>query len=97
MDSPAVIVVHIGVKDTAKLPIVEHDHMIQGVSVDAADYSLAIRILPGTARCSLHFFNAQILDPLLKRFDHHMSRMSSRTSLEMSGRPGLSRWLSCRQ
>lgn len=37
--------------------------MIEGVSTDATDYSLAIGALPGRPGSNLYLFNTQVLDP----------------------------------
>ena len=67
MGSPVVIVVDIGSKYPAKMPLIEHDDMIEHVAPDTADEPLAVWILPGTARGDLHLFDAQVLDALLER------------------------------
>jgi hypothetical protein len=42
MDSPRMIVVHVGLKHTVEMPLVEHDDMIERVSTDAANDPLAV-------------------------------------------------------
>jgi hypothetical protein len=46
MCPPVVIVVHVGSQHTAQMPLVQYDHMIEGVSADAADDPLTRGILP---------------------------------------------------
>src|SRR5215510_850198 len=44
----------------------QHDHMIEYVTADTADDPLTVGILPWTAGRNFHFFNAYVLDALLK-------------------------------
>ena len=60
------IVVDVGLKDAAQMPLVQEDDMIEGVSPDTSDEPLAVGILPGTVGGDLDFFDAPILDSLLK-------------------------------
>src|SRR5919108_5145788 len=67
MRTPVVIVIHIGSKYPAKMPLMQHDHMVERVTPNAADYPLTVWILPGRSRGNLDLFNAQVLDALLER------------------------------
>ena len=48
------------------MSFVEHDQAIQAISAYAADYTLAIRILPGRVWCDQNFLDIHILDSLLE-------------------------------
>src|SRR5262249_22769402 len=50
-----------------EMPGVEDDDMIEHIAPDTPDEPLAVRILPGTSRGDLHFFDAHVLDALLER------------------------------
>src|SRR5919109_2061625 len=67
MRSPVVIVVHIGSQNTAHMPLVQYDHMIEHVAPDTADHPLAIGILPRRWGRNLHPFNARVMDSVLER------------------------------
>jgi hypothetical protein len=58
MDPPSVIIVRVGSKYTLKMPLIEHNHMIEGVSPNAADNPLAVWILPRRSWRDLHLFGA---------------------------------------
>ena len=44
----------------------QHDHLVDYITADTADDPLAVRILPWTAWRNCHFFDAYVLDALLK-------------------------------
>ena len=49
------------------MPVVEDDDMLEHVVPNAADDSLAVGMLPGTARGSFDCFDTHVLDALLER------------------------------
>ena len=64
MWSGIVIVVEVIRKDAIPMSFVEHDQAIQAISAYAADYTLAIRILPGRVWCDQNFLDIHILDSI---------------------------------
>jgi hypothetical protein len=58
------IVVEVLGQDSAQIPFVEHDDMVQTIAAYAADNSFTIRILPRTAWCDWDFFNTHAFDTL---------------------------------
>jgi hypothetical protein len=65
MRTPDVIVIHVGLKNTAQMPLVEHDHIVQTLAPDTPDEPFDIRRLPRTARCTLYLSDAQVTDTFL--------------------------------
>src|SRR5919108_6441516 len=65
VSSPVMIIVHVGLQNASQMPLIQYDHVIERVSTDTADNSLAVGILPWTAWRNLHFFEAHVLDSLL--------------------------------
>jgi hypothetical protein len=61
------IVVHIRLKNTIQMPLVEYDDIIETLAPDAPNDPLAVWILPGTAGRNLYLFNAQVADSVLER------------------------------
>ena len=51
-------------KNPAKMPFVQHDHVVEALSANAADNAFTIRILPGRAWGSRDFFYSHALDTL---------------------------------
>jgi len=67
MDSPSVIILHVGSKNPAEMSLVQDDDMIERASADAADDPLTIWILPWTLGGKLYLFNIHMLNPLLEQ------------------------------
>ena len=59
-----VIVVKVVRNDAVKMPFVQHDHVVQTLSADAADDPFAIGILPGRPWCNWDFLKTHALDTL---------------------------------
>src|SRR5262245_27589353 len=66
MRTPGVIIAHVGAKQVLQMLRVEHDDIVQTLTTDTADDPLTVGILPWTAWRNLHFFDAHVLDALLK-------------------------------
>ena len=64
MRSGIVIVIEVIRQDAVQVSSVEHDQAIQAISAYAADYTLAIRILPGRVWCDQNFLDIHILDSI---------------------------------
>jgi hypothetical protein len=58
MDSPSMIILHVGSKNPAQMSLVQDDDIIETIATNTADEPLDIRRLPRTARCDLHLFDA---------------------------------------
>jgi hypothetical protein len=41
------VIAKVFAKDSAQMPLIQNDHMIQTFTADGTDYSLGIRIFPG--------------------------------------------------
>jgi hypothetical protein len=66
MRTPVVIVVHVGLKDAAQMPLVEHDDLIETLTPDTANDSFRIWVVPRAVRRNLDRFHPQMLDALLE-------------------------------
>lgn len=51
MSTTALVVLDVATKNSAEMPIAEHDHMIEALPPYGSDQSLYIRILPGRSCC----------------------------------------------
>src|SRR5215831_10473592 len=66
MGAKSVIVSDICREHPLEMPVVEDNDMIEYVATDTSNEPLAVGILPGTARGNFDFFDAHVLDVLLK-------------------------------
>ena len=57
VDSPDMIIVDIGLENTAKMNLMQHDDIVEALVPDAANDPFRIRILPWTSRCDFDLFN----------------------------------------
>jgi hypothetical protein len=67
MRTPIVIVVHIGLKNTTQMSLIEYDDIVETLATDTADEPLNIRRLPRTTRRNFDFFDPHVTHALLER------------------------------
>jgi hypothetical protein len=66
MRLPIMIGVDIRLKDSAQMPLVQNDDIVENLAPDTSDDSLAVWILPRRSGSNLHFVNAQVANSVLK-------------------------------
>jgi len=68
MRAGIVIVREVGSQNSLQVGFVQHDHMIEALSADAANYAFAERILPWRARGGGNFLDAHTFDTVFEIF-----------------------------
>lgn len=53
-------------QDYSKMPLIQHNHVVQAFSAYGADQSFHVGILPRRAGRNEHFLNPHVLDPMSK-------------------------------
>src|SRR5262249_52308562 len=68
VDAPDMVIVDIGLENTAKMSLMQHDHLVEALAPDTPNHPFRIRMLPRTARGNLDLFDPHLLDTLLEIF-----------------------------
>jgi hypothetical protein len=80
----SVIVFHVAPHNSPQVRFPEYDHMIETLPAQGANYSLRVRVLPGTVRRNDNFLDVERLDPVPKRQPVHTIPVSDQVTRRLS-------------